>query len=193
MDPLASLVAIAAVLANPGPTNALLAAAGAARRQPAAALLAAELAGYAIAVTALRLAGAPVLAAVPALVPALRLGLAAYLVVLGCCLWRHDLATSDDGGPITPGRIFVTTLFNPKAAVFAFALFPETVPAATLVLWAAGFAVVVPSCGGLWFLAGDRVRRLGGAGAARLLPRLASLVLIGFAALIAGTTLATLV
>ena len=193
IDPVTSLVGIALILATPGPTNALLASAGgtAGGRRPWG-LIAAELVGYGLAITGLRLAGAPAIAAFPALAPALRLILAVYLLFLGCCLWRHDVA-ADTRGVVSPGRVFVTTLLNPKAVIFAFALFPEGRTGADLLAWALGFAAVVVVCASGWYFVGESARRLGGAPAARLLPRLASAVLIFFAVFVAATTVATIV
>lgn len=192
IDPITSLLGVALVLATPGPTNALLASAGVTTigRLPWG-LIAAELLGYGLAITALRLVGTPAIAALPALAPALRLMLALYLLFLGCCLWRHDVTVGTDA-PITPGRVFVTTLLNPKAAIFAFALFPEDRAGLALLPWALGFAAVVVTCATAWFFVGERARHFGGAPAGNLLPRFASVVLVGFAVFVATTTLATI-
>lgn len=192
IDPITSLLGCVLILATPGPTNALLASAGgtAVGRRPWR-LIAAELLGYGLSITVLRLVGTPAIAALPALAPTLRLMLALYLLFLGCCLWRHDATVGTDAA-ITPGRVFVTTLLNPKAAIFAFALFPEGRVGLALLPWALGFAAVVVTCATGWFFVGERARHFGGAPAGRLLPRLASVVLVGFAVFVATTTLSAI-
>lgn len=192
IDTTTSLLGSALILATPGPTNALLASAGGtgAVRRPWG-LIAGELLGYGLAITTLRLVGTPAIAALPALAPTLRLVLALYLLFLGCCLWRHDV-TIDDEATITPGRVFVTTLLNPKAAIFAFALFPEDRVGLALLPWALGFAAVIVGCATAWFFVGERARHFGGAPVGALLPRIASVVLVGFAVFVATTTLSAI-
>ncbi|TBW34867.1 hypothetical protein EYW49_17355 [Siculibacillus lacustris] len=190
---LVSLLGVVAILATPGPTNTLLAAAGATSAgAPPWRLVGAELAGYLVSIALLRTLGAPLAAAIPFAVPTVKLALAAYLAALGAALWRHD-AGSTDPGPITPRRLFVATLFNPKAAVFAFALFPDSVERPQIALWVAGFALAVALCGGGWLLLGRRAGRDAGTLVARLVPRLASVVLVGFGLALAATTLAKVV
>lgn len=118
--------AVLALLATPGPTNTLMAAAGAqrgvARSLP---LLAGELGGYFIAITVwIELVGAA--AAGQPMVPVVaKFVAAAFLLWSAWKLWtnaeRADLAQRG----ITLGRVFATTLVNPKALVFAFAIFPH--------------------------------------------------------------------
>ena len=120
------LAAVLALLATPGPTNTLMAAAGAqrgvARSLP---LLAGEIGGYLIAITVwTELVGAA--GAGQPLVPVVaKLVASAFLVWSAFKLWSQaghaDLAQRG----ITLGRVFATTLVNPKALVFAFAIFPQ--------------------------------------------------------------------
>lgn len=186
----ASLGAAAIVLFVPGPTNTLLAAAGAlAARRPPLALPVAELAGYLVSVTLLNLFGSALFEAAPIVAPIVRLGLAFYLVTIGCCLWR----TSSDGLPArTVGwrRVFVATLLNPKAALFALVLMP-TGPDGRLA-WMAGFSALVLAAGTAWLVAGHRVARHGGPGAAVWVPRAATIVLVGFAAVLGAGAIASL-
>ncbi|MDU6750805.1 MAG: hypothetical protein E6447_24460, partial [Bradyrhizobium sp.] len=66
MDLLTFVLSTAALLATPGPTNTLLATAGASRGARASAhLLLAELAGYLLAILLLRVVLGPVLATAP--------------------------------------------------------------------------------------------------------------------------------
>lgn len=126
MDHLLTFVlAVLALLATPGPTNTLMAASGAQRGVPRSLpLLASELGGYFIAITVwIELVGAA--AAGQPWVPLIaRLIAAAFLLWSAGKLWRNaghaDLAQRG----ITLGRVFATTLINPKALIFAFAIFP---------------------------------------------------------------------
>lgn len=125
-DLLPFLLAVLGLLATPGPTNTLMAAAGAQRGVAGSlSLLAGELGGYAIAITLwIELVG--VAAASQPLVPVIaKLAAAGFLLWSAAKLWRNaghaDLAQRG----ITLGRVFATTLINPKGLVFAFAIFPQ--------------------------------------------------------------------
>jgi len=125
-DPLAFLLAVFALLAVPGPTNTLLAASGASvgfRRSVA--IIPAEIGGYAIAIALLMAVFGPLATAHPVLTILSRLAASFYLAWSAVSLWRHAAASGDGvRGPITFRRVFVTTLLNPKALVFAFVIFP---------------------------------------------------------------------
>ena len=120
------ILAVLALLATPGPTNTLMAAAGAqggvARSLP---LLAGELGGYFIAITVwTELVGAA--GASQPLVPVVaKFIAAAFLLWSAWKLWVNagDADLTQHG--ITMSRVFATTLINPKALVFAFAIFPH--------------------------------------------------------------------
>ncbi|WP_375450070.1 LysE family translocator [uncultured Devosia sp.] len=119
------VLAVLALLAVPGPTNTLMAAAGASRGVLGSLpLLAGELGGYFIAITVwTEIVGAA--ANTQPLVPAVaKFVAAAFLLWSAWKLWRA--AGSADGVQrgITLGRVFATTLINPKGLVFAFAIFP---------------------------------------------------------------------
>lgn len=125
-DLLPFVLAVLALLATPGPTNTLMAAAGAQRGVTRSLpLLAGELGGYFIAITLwIELIGAA--AASQPLVPVIaKFIAAAFLLWSAWKLWANaghaDLAQRG----ITLGRVFATTLINPKALVFAFAIFPH--------------------------------------------------------------------
>lgn len=120
------VLAVLALLATPGPTNTLMAAAGAQRGVgQSLPLLAGELGGYLIAITVwIELVGAA--AAAQPLVPVIaKFVAAAFLLWSAWKLWANaghaDLAQRG----ITLGRVFATTLINPKGLVFAFAIFPH--------------------------------------------------------------------
>lgn len=119
----AFVIAAALLLLTPGPTNTLLAAAGAilgARR--AAPLIAAELLGYGAAIIVLEAFVAPVVDSLVWLRPLLRIACAVYL---GYTAWRIWTAPpSDSQGAITWRRVFLATLSNPKALIFVFVILP---------------------------------------------------------------------
>ncbi|KKC34527.1 LysE family translocator [Devosia psychrophila] len=172
-DALPFIAAVLALLATPGPTNTLMAAAGAQRGVgQSLVLLVGELGGYFIAITLwIELVGA-VGASQPLVPVAAKFIAAAFLLWSAWKLWADaghaDLAQRG----ITLGRVFVTTLINPKALVFAFAIFPhvgfaERLPylgvfavlvIATAIGWMALGMVAARSSAGL--LTSSRVERI---------------------------------
>lgn len=124
-DPLLFALAVLAILATPGPTNTLLAtgaaSAGFRRTLP---LIPAETAGYVIAISTIGYGLGPVVAASPLLGLALRLAVGAYLIHLAYKLWRGGRQPALVAGIVTPVRVFLTTLLNPKAIVFALGVLP---------------------------------------------------------------------
>lgn len=115
--------AIAAILATPGPTNTLLAASGLrAGVRASLPLVPAELCGYLLAIAGWGLFLEPLSAGLPWLKPALKLACAAYLLNVACGLWRQ--AGEPAPGALGPWRVFAATLLNPKALLFAVAVFP---------------------------------------------------------------------
>jgi threonine/homoserine/homoserine lactone efflux protein len=144
------------LLLMPGPTNTLIMTAGA--TQPLRRMLPiqlAEVTAYSIAVSLLLLLETVLgnwrsLGAV-----GLKSIAIAIILVLAYRLWhRRKLAARDSGTLITPKTIFFVTLFNPKALVFAFAIFT---PIASVSDWAvkeALFAALVIVCGWAWIGAG---------------------------------------
>lgn len=118
--------AVLGLLATPGPTNTLMAASGAQRGVLVSLpLLAGELAGYLIAITAwIELVGAA--GASQPLVPIIaKLVAVAFLIWSAWKLWSSAGAADLAQRGITLARVFSTTLVNPKALVFAFAIFPH--------------------------------------------------------------------
>jgi threonine/homoserine/homoserine lactone efflux protein len=124
-DPLLFALAVLAILATPGPTNTLLATgAASAGFRRALPLIPAEAAGYLIAISAIGYGLGPVVAASPLLGLALRLAVGAYLIYLAYKLWRGGRQPALVAGIVTPVRVFLTTLLNPKAIVFALGILP---------------------------------------------------------------------
>jgi threonine/homoserine/homoserine lactone efflux protein len=124
-DQIPFIVGVLALLATPGPTNTLMAAAGAqrgvARSLP---LLASEVLGYFIAITAwTELVGAAS-ASQPWVPVGAKLLASAFLIWSAWKLWQNAGHADFRQSGITPGRVLGTTLVNPKALIFAFAIFP---------------------------------------------------------------------
>jgi threonine/homoserine/homoserine lactone efflux protein len=176
------LLAVLTVLGTPGPTNTLLATAGAtAGLRPSLHLLLAELSGYLISIGLIRAVLAPVFAAVPWFAVALKIAVAAYLVWIAIEVWRKTLSV-ENGRAVTFRRVFVATLINPKALIFALAIFPHDplIPPAHLAI----FVASVGLCGFSWIAVGRTLSAATGARGARIIPRVAAVALGGFAGLI---------
>lgn len=180
-DPVLFLVAVVTILAAPGPTNALLALSGASvgivRSMGS---LAAALAAYLIAIVASHVLVAGLVEAYPSLGVALKVGVAAYLIWLAIKLWRQPLRL-DAGGTVTVANVFVTTLLNPKALIFALTIIPWS--AAELPWYFVAFAATVVAAGSSWIVLGSVIKGASGTKAGYI-PKVASVVLVGFAGLI---------
>lgn len=154
-DPVLFALAVLAVLGTPGPTNTLLATAGAAAGfRRALPLIAAEAAGYIIAILTLGLALGPVMAAMPALATALRLAVGGYLLVLAWRLWRRGGAALAAGAVVTLRQVFVTTLLNPKAIVFALGVVPFGAGPRVWPAYMLGFVLLLATVATGWIAAG---------------------------------------
>ncbi|MGY3448536.1 LysE family translocator [Bradyrhizobium sp. USDA 4353] len=194
MDIPTFLAASIALLATPGPTNTLLATAGASRGVSASVrLLLAELTGYLLAILALRVVLGPALAAMPMIGHVLRIAVVLYLLHLAVALWRHGGGGSSDAMPVTLRRVFVTTLLNPKAIIFAFTLLPAESGAAHLLPFviALGLSIATIGCG--WIVLGASLRHgLSGVVPARLGYRCSAAALALLACVILAPALAVL-
>jgi threonine/homoserine/homoserine lactone efflux protein len=72
-------------------------------------------------------------------------------------LWQKGGRHGDGDTPVTVGGVFVTTLLNPKAIVFAFTLLP-LVPAHELGPWLAALAGLILVAGSAWIFLGAAIR-----------------------------------
>lgn len=123
----AFIFAVLALLLAPGPTNTLILLAGVRGGLGAVVqLLPAELLGYLTAVLPLTWAGAEMLGRVPIAAVALKLVAAAWVMLLGIRLWGMP-ATADVDTGITPRRVYITTVLNPKALILGLVLLPAPV------------------------------------------------------------------
>ena len=160
MDLFAFSLAAVSLLATPGPTNTLLATSAAAvGARRSVQLLPAELTGYFVSILILRGLLGPVIAASPLLKLGLHAAVALYLLYLAAMLWRHGSGEAGDKRPITILRVFVTTLLNPKAVIFAFALLPEGLGILDLRPWLTVLAIEIAAAGSGWIVVGTVLRR----------------------------------
>jgi threonine/homoserine/homoserine lactone efflux protein len=123
------MAVVVTILLTPGPTNTLLAASGATSGwRSSLTLIPLECLGYLVATTLWGLLLRQVLVAYPLLLNGIKLVSAVYIAKLGLDLFRGALVNPDNAhAPTIGGRqLFLATLLNPKAAVFALAIFPLT-------------------------------------------------------------------
>lgn len=193
-DPVAYALACAALLAAPGPTNALLAmsaaSAGAFRSAP---LILAVAVGYLLSILFVGLVLAPVVEASALLDIAMRIGCGAYLGWAAWKMWTEGADPARSNEPVKASRLFVATLLNPKGLVAALALIPhlrdgQLVDAAP---WLAAFLAIAALVSALWIAVGAALKSSAGArvgsGAVR---RTGAGVLALFAVLMAGSAAA---
>jgi threonine/homoserine/homoserine lactone efflux protein len=188
------MMAAATIFATPGPTNVLLSTSAAlvgVRRSLA--LLGAELSGYLFSISLVVCLSSSILVDLPAISLVLRMFIALYLVYLASRLWIFDWSTARDqitSVPITPKRVFITTLLNPKVLVFAFALLPPLDNLHQIVTYASAFASVNLVVSFAWLVLASSIKGIVLRGRENLLSRAAAFVLVAFAAGIGGSALA---
>ena len=168
-------LAILALLLTPGPTNTLLFVAGSERGWTGAMrLIPAELAGYLLTTVPLAIAGAHLVAAVPAIRPVIALLAGFWVAWLAFRLWRLPATAQGGGQSVQAGNVFVTTLLNPKALLFGLVLLPSPTQLAFNVgLFASQIVMVAVAWAGLGALMARSGAR-GGSGVP-LLRRIAAL------------------
>lgn len=183
-DPLLFALTVLAILAMPGPTNSLIATAGAhAGFRRALRLVPAEAVAFVIAILAIGTLLRPLLLHLPWLAPLLRLGVGAYLFVLAVGLWRNKAAALAAGPLVGQRQVFVATLLNPKAIVFALGIVPFGAPA----LWRylVGFVLLMSVAATAWIGLGAT---LGAAadrgGRSHLVPRFGAATVAAFAVIL---------
>lgn len=152
-----------------------------------AALLATGLAGYLVAIITLRVLAAPLFAALPGAGPVLKGLIALYLIWMAFRLWRSTRGPGRSGEAVRLRDMLVITLLNPKGLILAFSIFPQGSDWAWpyLVL----FALIMPAIGLGWAQLGRWAGRAAGRSGDSLIRRIASLVLLGFAGLLAASAL----
>ena len=184
-------LAVLAVLSMPGPTNTLLATSGALRGfRRSLPLVPAELSGYLIAVFVIGRVIGPVLWKSPWLFGGLRLIATFYLAYLAVRLWRRGIEA--ESARVSGAReVFVATLLNPKAAIFALLIIPMS--SSEWPAYMGAFAILVVVMSVVWInlgvlLAAGRFGQV----ARRVIPRISAGVLAAFAALAVWTAIAAI-
>jgi threonine/homoserine/homoserine lactone efflux protein len=156
-DPLLFALAVLAILATPGPTNTLLATGGAARGlRRGLPLVAAEAAGYLLSISLVGFLLRPVVAQAPLLAASLRLAVGAYLILLAARLATPRIEAA--AAVVDARRVFVTTMLNPKAFVFALAIVPFAQPGVWRYL--AGFVAILLPVSVAWVAFGAVLGRV---------------------------------
>ena len=114
------------ILLTPGPTNTLLASSGIqVGIRKSLRLIPAEAFGYLISITAWGFLIGKVSVHLPLLPTILKLFSASYIIYLAIKLWRTaDVEVSFNQPTIRARELFLATLLNPKALLFASAIFP---------------------------------------------------------------------
>lgn len=187
-DPVLFALAVLALLATPGPTNTLLATAGASGGFRRSLLLVpAEAAGYLLAISLIFTLLGPAVAALPALGLALRVLVGAYLLHVAWKLWRAAPG-GRAAGLVTPARVFLTTLFNPKALVFALGIVPLGAEGGAFYLAAFALLTMMVALGwiGVGALLGRAAHRTG---QGALVPRLGAAAVGAFALMLLAAPL----
>jgi threonine/homoserine/homoserine lactone efflux protein len=187
-DPIQFALAALLLLAMPGPTNTIVAMAGAVNRgAPPWAILSAMVGGYLAVVLLARLALLPVIDAYPWMGVALKAVVVAYLVYAAIMLWRTRISLEGPSDRIGPRLVLLTTMLNPKGLIFAIAIIPRAHP--QLAIYFAAFAGLALITGGCWFVAGRTLGALAGS-RATVLPRLGAVALLGFAGYLLASVVA---
>lgn len=117
---------VATILLTPGPTNTLLASSGVqVGLRKSVKLIPAEVLGYVISISAWGMLIGKVSTTLPLLPPILKLLSACYIIFLAIKLWHTANQTIELNQPtIRTRELFCATLLNPKALLFASAIFP---------------------------------------------------------------------
>lgn len=185
--------AVLVLLATPGPTNTLLSLAGwtyGTRR--AFPLLFGEVGGYLTVIVPIALLAAPLLAQHPAILPLATLAAGLWVLFLAFRLWRKAGAPASADG-IGIAQVYVTTVLNPKAPIIALVIMPHG-SLREILPWLAAFTALTVMAGSSWILAGGS---LGKATQGRLtgavVRRVAAMCLVGFSAILTGTSIRALV
>ena len=117
---------VATILLTPGPTNTLLASSGVqVGLRKSVKLIPAEVFGYVISISAWGMLIGKVSTTLPLLPPILKLLSACYIIFLAIKLWHTANQEVELNQPtIRTRELFCATLLNPKALLFASAIFP---------------------------------------------------------------------
>jgi threonine/homoserine/homoserine lactone efflux protein len=171
-----------ALLLSPGPTNTLLMYSGAAAGiRRSLSLVAAELCGYSGSIALLVLGLGPIVRKYPIFGVSLRIVAAAYLVAVAVHLWTSRPISGRKSEPLEWRKVFIATLFNPKAVLFAFVVIPHLfdAPLKAAIPYLLMLSALIVFAGALWILLGailgPVIERIAGRNAAHRLGATAQL------------------
>jgi threonine/homoserine/homoserine lactone efflux protein len=185
-DPAIFGASVLLLLVLPGPTNTLLATSGATvGLKRSARLLLGEIAGYALSILLIEFVLGPSLSGAPPTASVVRIVAGAYLMLVSVKLWITPFQIAR--AVISLPQVFLTTLLNPKALVFALVLIPFGSPHASR--YFSAFLAIVPAVGTMWIFTGSLLGRHTEPGYARSLPKAASIVLAIMSATLIGSVL----
>ncbi len=190
-DPAIFALAVATLLAAPGPTNALLAAAGAAGGiRTAVTLVPVVVGGYLISIGLLMSVVAPVVASQILIAVVLKVAASIWLLYCAMRLWREaERAIHAPRSQISTRRAFITTLLNPKALIFALGIIPSGSPG-QVAPWLLAFSAMVCVVSLVWIAIGVvLVHSTGGLASPRHINRAAAIGLVVFAVLVGGSAM----
>ena len=176
---------VLSILLTPGPTNTLLASSGIRRGvRRSIQLIPAEVTGYVVAISSWGCLINTISATLPVLPTLLKLLSAFYMVVLAVKLWKTaELQTELDQYTISPRELFIATLLNPKALLFASAIFPASAWSSLTVytLYMAVFLILIIPIALFWTFIGALLNRPQVSWLTQSnLQRTASLILVSF-------------
>jgi|AGTN01.3.fsa_nt_gi Putative threonine efflux protein len=194
MSPIAFTLAVLTLLATPGPTNTLLAASGACvGMSRSLKLLLAEIGAYLVSIVTLSTLLGEVVQTQPLIALGLKLTASLWLVFCAVRLWRQARQTFDaNAAPVAFRRVFVTTLVNPKALIFAFVIIPQG-SLGDMAPWLAAFACLTVFVGASWIALGTLLARsAGGRATPQVIWRIAAVALATFATIISGSAIAAI-
>lgn len=175
----AFLIASSLLLFSPGPTNTLMALAGAQGGEQCGilrvrTLLLAAIAGYVSAILPLLVFGDLVEHRWPSAALALKLAMAAWVLFLAARLWTSSQAEGA-AKTVTAAKVYATTLLNPKGLVIALVLLPAG-GRGELPLRLALLMVLITGAGLAWGSGGWALCLRDGSGRRRLLVQRAASV-----------------
>jgi threonine/homoserine/homoserine lactone efflux protein len=183
-NPLLFITSVVILLIMPGPTNTLLATSGATvgfRRSMH--LLLGELSGYIVSILLIQFGLGPAMSRAPSTALILRVAAGAYLMVLSIKLWTTPFVLAR--ALVSLRQVFVTTLLNPKAFVFALVIIPFASPQAAS--YSSLFMATVPLIGTLWIAFGTFLGQHTQPGYLKVLPKAASAILAMISAILIGS------
>lgn len=184
------LLGVLGILLFPGPTNTLLAASGALTGvRKSLRLLPCELAGYLIAIGVWYQVLRPLISLYPSGPLLSKLLACAYLIYTVTQMYSPSPAASAAGPSVSPWRIFIVTLLNPKAVVFALAVFNQSkLDISEFII----FSAIVPCVAVIWIGLGQTFVTAGIVRSPLVISRIAAAILVVFIGLLINSILEAL-